>query len=149
MKNFTLHVCFVALTFSIFTLIACKKQDQEQNKPIENTIGRWVINRIQLKIYNGNVFVKDSIMPYTAGKNFFTQLDANNSFQFSYNSSVVDNGTYVFKGQDSIIATTPSTVYRWKLLTLTDVLFTTSNVSTNNPGFPGSTVETYYTFTRK
>ncbi len=149
MKNFTLLVYFVALTSSIFILNSCKKQEQEQNKPIEATIGRWAINRIQLKIYNGNVFVKDSIMPYTPGKNFFTQLDANNNFQFSYNSSVIDNGTYVFKGQDSIIATTASTVYYWKLLTLNDVLFTTSNVSTNNPGFPGSRVETYYTFTRK
>jgi hypothetical protein len=150
MKTFTIRIILTAFTFiTTLNFVSCKKQEQEPNKPIENAIGRWANNRVQLKIYYGGVFYKDSIMPFKAGNNFFTQLDADRKFQYSFNSRTIDVGTYVFKGQDSIIGTTPAKIYRWKLLTLTDVLFTTKNVSNNDPAFPGATVETYYTFTRR
>lgn len=148
MKNFTTVTVFAAIiTFCSF-LTACSKTEAGVNKPIEATEGRWDINRVQLRIYYGGVFFKDTIIPNRPqGENAVT-IGAGNSFKFKYNSTVTDVGTFIYPGNDSIVATTSTTVYRWKMLTLTDVLFTAKSTSTSNPSFPGATVETYYTFVR-
>ncbi len=148
MKNFTLSLCFVVLTSSILTLSSCKKQDQEQNKPIESTIGQWTVIRVQKKIFYNNVFTQDTILPkYTGGTPYFVKIESNGNFTYSY-KPVYDMGTYTFKGTDSLVATTPGNNYNWKMLTLNDVLFTAMNTTTNDAAFPGAKVETYYTFTR-
>jgi len=148
MKNFTTVIVFAAiLTFSLF-LSACSKSEADVNKPIETTEGHWFINRIQLRLYYGGVFNKDTIIPgKPQGENAIV-LNADKTFQYRFNSTVTDMGTYSFVGSDSVVAVTGTKTYRWKMLTLTDVLFTARSTSTNDPAFPGATVETYYTFVK-
>jgi hypothetical protein len=148
MKNFTtVTVLAVIITFCSI-LSACSKSTPDVNKPIEATEGKWAINRVQLRIYYGGVFYKDTIVPNKPQGENSLVMDASMNFQFRYNSTVTDAGTYTFPGNDSIIATTSTTVYHWKMLTLTDVLFTAKSTTNANPAFPGATVETYYTFVR-
>lgn len=148
MKNFTLVTVLSGILLLSFTLTSCEKTEAEGNKSIEAIAGKWAIERIQLRIYYGGVFSKDTIVPRKPQKENFVQFDdASKIFQYRFNSGVTDAGTYVLKGTDSIISTA-SQVYRWKMLTLTDVLFTARNTNNSDPSFPGATVETYYTFVR-
>jgi hypothetical protein len=149
MKNFTPVTLLSALFILCIAVTSCKKEEAAVNKPLAAVSGRWFIERIQLRLYNGSVFVKDSIVPRAPkGSNFLDMDDATKAFQYRFNSYTTDIGTYVLKGTDSIIATTPANVYRWKMLTLTDEIFTARNVRSNDPSFPGMKVETYYTFAR-
>jgi hypothetical protein len=149
MKNFTL-VTFIAFLFMlVFSASSCKKSVAESNKPIEEIAGKWGINRIQLRLYYGGVFTKDTIIPRKPQGENFVQFDAGTkAFQYRFNSSTTDTGTYITKGTDSVIATTSSNIYRWKMLTLTSTLFTAVSTNNNDPSFPGASVETYYTLVR-
>lgn len=150
MKNLTtLAVIFISIvTLSCF-ISSCGKKETASNKPKEEAvIGSWWINRIQLKIYYNGTFYKDTIIPQTAKPKNFVQFDAPNDFLYCFNSTVINSGTYQFKGTDSLISTTPSAIYRWKMLTITDLLFTVMSTSTNDPSYPGAKVETYQTFIR-
>jgi hypothetical protein len=148
MKNFTLVTVLSGILLLSIITTSCKKTEQEGNKPLTTIAGRWGINRIQLKIYYGGVFFKDSIIPRAPQKENFVRFDdPTKAFQYRFNAAVTDIGTYTLKGEDSIIATA-SKIYNWKMLTLTDVLFTARNTNNNDLSFPGATVETYYTFTR-
>lgn len=148
MKNFTLVTVLSGILLLSIITTSCKKTEQEGNKPLTAIAGRWDINRIQLKIYYGGVFFKDSIIPRQPQKENFVKFDdPTKAFQYRFNSAVTDIGTYTLQGNDSIISTA-SKVYNWKMLTLTDVLFTARSTSSSDPSFPGATVETYYTFVR-
>ncbi len=148
MKNFTLVTVLSGILFLSFIITSCTKTEAEGNKPVEAIAGKWAIERIQLKIYYGGVFFKDTIVPRKPQRENFVQFDdPTKGFQYRFNSAVTDVGTYTLKSTDSIISTA-SNIYRWKMLTLTDVLFTARNTNTNDPAFPGATVETYYTFVR-
>ncbi|MGC4103870.1 hypothetical protein [Ferruginibacter sp.] len=140
-----LLTCLITAT----CLTSCGKKDSTTSKPKEElAMGTWSINRVQIKIYYNGVFNKDSILPAKNLPKNFVQFDNNADFQYCFSSPTINSGTYVWKGADSLIATTPSTIYRWKMLTLTTELFTVVNTSTNNPAFPGAKVETYQTFVR-
>lgn len=147
MKNFTLVTVLSGILLLSISITSCSKSEADTNKPIESIAGQWMINRVQLKLYYGAVFYKDTIISnggaYTVNFNNSTQ-----AFSYKYKSPVTETGTYITKGTDSVIATTSTSTYRWKMLTLTDVLFTARNTSNNDPAFPGATVETYYTFVR-
>jgi len=147
MKSFTPVLVLATIVLATF-FSSCSKSTPDVNKPIEYTQGKWSINRIELRIYYGTILNKDSVVPrHPQGENFVS-LDASKNFQYRFNSYTTDSGTYTYASGDSVIATTTTSTYRWKMLTLTDVLFTAKNTSTNDPSFPGATVETYYTFVR-
>ena len=150
MKNFiTTSVLFVGLVTVSCFISSCTKTDTSSDKPKEEQVlGQWSINRIQLRIYYNNVFSKDTIVQSKSQPKNFVQFDAGGSFQYCFSSPIINTGTYQWKGTDSLISTTPSKIYRWKMLTLTNVLFTVMNTSTNDPAFPGAKVETYQTFVR-
>lgn len=129
--------------------ISCKKtENQDEGKSKEQLIARkWDINRIQLRLYNGSTFVKDTILRNTPKPKNFVTLGSDGSFQYCFNKATSDLGTYAFKGADSIITTSAPTAYRWKLLTLTSQLFTVVSTSSSDPDFPGyNKVERYQTF---
>lgn len=138
-------VTTAALFLCLFT--SCKKDDAtDHSGPKETLIVRqWSINRIQLKLFNGSTFVKDTILKQTPKPKNFVSFGADMSFEYCFNTTTKDPGTYVFKGADSIIATAASGIYRWKLLMLTDQIFTTMTTTNNDPQFPGYKVERYYT----
>ena len=147
MKTFIpLTALFTATLFLCLFNTSCKKEDKDHSGPKETLIVHsWTINRIQLKLFNGSVFVKDTILKQTPKPRNFAAFGADMSFEYCFNSMTKDPGTYVFKGADSIIATAASGTYRWKLLMLTDQLFTTMTTTNNDPDFPGYKVERYYT----
>ena len=148
MKNLiSIVVLFTGiLLFSCF-ISSCTKDDTNSNKPKEQqVVGTWSINRVQLKLYYGGTFLKDTIVQQSYHPNY-VKFDGNGNFEYKFNQPAADVGTYQFAGADSVISNVTSKIYRWKMLTLTDVLFTVMNTSTD-PAFPGATVETYQTFVR-
>lgn len=147
MKNFTLVTILSAILLSSTLLTACEKTTADTNKSIDAVSGNWSINRVQVKLYYSGVFLKDSILS-NGGANTASFDNSTKVFTYKYKSAVPETGTYTTKGADSVIAVSNLKTYRWKMLTLTDVLFTARSTSTNDPAFPGATVETYYTFVK-
>lgn len=129
-------------------IISCTKTEDTSTVPKEQlVIGKWNINRMQLRLFYGGTFLKDTIIPQTPHPENFVQFQAGGSFEYRFNTTTSDFGTYQFIGADSVISNVTTKVYRWKMLTLTNQLFTVMNTSTN-PSFPGATVETYQTFVK-
>ena len=146
MKNLaTVAIVFAgSLLMAVFNL-SCSKSNNVSNLSNEQmVVGRWNINRIQLRLYYNGIFFKDTIIPQTPMPENFIQFDAVENFEYRFNTASIDAGTYQYNGMDSIISTTSNKIYRWKILTLTGYLFTMMNTS-SNPSFPGAIVETYYT----
>ncbi len=148
MKTLFTPIFIIAGLFSIIvTFGSCAKADHSADLPKEQqVVGTWSINRIQLKLYSGSIFLKDTILLLKQHPNY-VKFDANGSFQYKFNSALPDEGTYQFVGKDSLISNSLPQNYRWKMLTLTNVLFTVVNKGTD-PAFPGLTVERYQTFVR-
>lgn len=141
-------IVFAGLFFLTALNISCSKTKDTVAKPKEQqVIGKWNINRVQLRLYYGGVFSKDTIIKQTPMPENFVKFEAPANFEYRFNKNTSDTGTYSFIGADSVISNVTSKVYRWKILTLTDVLFTVMNTSTD-PAYPGATVETYQTFVR-
>ena len=140
---------FAGLLFLTAFNTSCSKAIADSSsKPKEQlVVGKWNINRIQLRLYYGGVFTKDTIVKQTPMPENFVKFEAAGNFEYRFNKSTSDFGTYQFVGADSVISDVVTKVYRWKMLTLTDVLFTVMNTSTD-PAYPGATVETYQTFVR-
>jgi len=140
------------LTAGLFSLIlttgSCAKADHSADLPKEQqVVGYWSINRIQLRIYQGGIFLKDTIVKQTPHPVNYVQFDANGGFQYKFNTYNPDAGTYQFVGADSLVSTSTPLNYRWKMLTLTDKLFTVVSKGPD-PAYPGAVVERYETFVR-
>jgi hypothetical protein len=146
---FTPLVAITGLILLSITTNSCKKADNGGiDIPKEQqVIGTWNINRIQLKLYNGSTFLKDTIIPQHPNPVNFVRFAGASEFEYKFNNSL-NAGTYQFQGSDSLISNVTSGIYKWKMLTLTKVLFTVMSTSTNDPAFPGLKVETYQTFVR-
>jgi hypothetical protein len=91
--------------------------------------------------------MKDTIIKQTPMPDNFVNLDAGGSFQYRFNTAVIEAGNYKFSGADSLIANTGK-LYCWKILTLTKDIFTVSNSAHSDAFYPGGIVETYQTFVR-
>ena len=150
MKTSSTTLVLIAGLFLIsFLSNSCAKPDHSADRPKEQQVlGKWSINRIQLKVFNNGVFIKDTIIKQTPHPENFVRFDDGGNFEYRFNTYSSDLGTYQFKGVDSVVSSSAPTTYRWKLLTLTNVLFTVKNTTTTYPGYPGSTVEVYQTFVR-
>ena len=147
MKNFiSLTAILATLLFTSVVQTSCTKKPEDPTGPKEELAPRkWIINRIQLRLYSGSTFLKDTILPYNPKPSNFVDFSGG-SFKYCYNTTTIDAGTYQFKGTDSLIATTPANTYNWKMLTLTKELFTVVSSSSNDPAFPGLRVERYQTW---
>ena len=148
MKTLFTLIFVIAGLFSITILSnSCAKPDLSADLPKEQqVVGTWSINRIQLKLYSGSVFLKDTILKQTNYPNY-VKFDAAGNFEYKFNSASPDLGTYQFVGADSVASNSIPKNYRWKMLTLTTVLFTVVSAGTD-PAFPGLNVERYQTFVR-
>jgi hypothetical protein len=149
MKTTFTSVVFITSLFFVSVIAdSCAKPDHSADLPKEQqVVGKWSINRIQLKIYASGVFIKDTILQQTPHPVNYVQFDANGSFEYKFNTTTADVGTYQFVGADSLVSNSSPANYRWKMLTLTSVLFTVVNTTTD-PAYPGSVVERYQTFVR-
>jgi len=133
MKTFFTPVTAIAGLFLLsITINSCKKVDTGGiDIPKEQqVVGTWNINRIQQRIYMGSTFLKDTIIPQHPRPVNFVKFEEGGGFQYTFNSAS-SSGTYQFKGADSVISNT----YRWKMLTLTKVLFTVVSTGTD-PAYP-------------
>lgn len=140
---------FIASFFSISVLInSCAKADHSADLPKEQqVVGKWNINRIQLKIFMGGVFIKDTILKQTPKPENFVSFSATGGFEYRFNTTTSDIGTYEFAGSGLLISNPAPNTYNWTMLTLTSVLFTVVSKGTD-PAFPGAFVERYQTFVR-
>jgi hypothetical protein len=150
MKNkFTLSIFCITLVLSTL-LFSCKKEDTSPTKSKEELIlGSWSINRIQLRLFYGGVFVKDTILKQSPKPTNYVLFETSGNFEYRLNVKTAEKGTYQFVGTDSVIGNVLPNAYRWKMLTLTEDLFTVRSTSSNDPAFPGATVERYQTFVQK
>ena len=142
---------FMLLTAGLFSLsifIGSCAKDTSISLPKEQlVVGKWVINRVQLKVFQNNVLVKDTIIKSTPKPANFVQFDANGGFEYKLNSTTSDIGTYEFAGAGTLVTNSSPKSYDWTMITLTDVLFTLVSKG-SDPAFPGAYVERYQTFTR-
>ena len=149
MKNYT-HAVLVftgLLLMSVFNT-SCKKLADSSGQPKDQLImGHWNINRIQLRLYYNGIFAKDTILKQTPKPENFVSFSAGGIFEYKFNTSTSEVGTYEIVSGDSVVSYVPGKAYRWKMLTLTNVLFTVMSTSTD-PAFPGATVERYQTFVK-
>ena len=149
MKNvYQALLLFVGLISIAVLTDSCGKAEKPTLPKEQAVVGQWGINRVQLRLYSGSTFIKDTILPKTPKPKNYVVFAENGDFEFKFNSATSNTGTYAFAGTDSIIGTTGPKIYKWKMLTITPILFTTVSTSTNDPAFPGMKVETYYTLTR-
>jgi hypothetical protein len=149
MNNTYTPKLLVAGLFSLFTIFnSCSKADNSSTVPKEQqVVGEWVINRVQLKIYQNGIFVKDTIIKSTPKPKNFVRFGADGSFEYKLNSTTSDLGTYEFTGSGGLITNSSPKSYNWTMITLTNVLFTLVSKG-SDPAFPGAYVERYQTFTR-
>lgn len=137
----------ILLSVTVFTG-GCAKADIGPDLPKEQqVVGEWVINRVQLKIFQNGVFVKDTIIKSTPKPKNFVRFGADGSFEYKLNSTTSDIGTYEFAGAGTLITNSSPKSYNWTMITLTNVLFTLVSKG-SDPAFPGAYVERYQTFTR-
>ncbi len=149
MKNYTPAVIVFALLFLLsFSNTSCSKKVDGSGLPQDQLIqGHWNINRIQLRLYYNGVFAKDTIIKQTPKPENFVNFAAGGGFEYRFNTSTSDVGTYEIVHGDSVISNTAGKVYKWKMLTLIPTLFTVMTTSTD-PAFPGAIVETYHTLVK-
>lgn len=148
MKTTYTKLILLAILFPFTIFTGCSKADTSTDLPKEQqVVGEWVINRIQLKLYQNNVFIKDTILKATPRPKNFVRFDAGGGFEYKLNTNPADIGTYEFAGAGTLVTNSSPKTYSWTMLTLTDKLFTVVNKGTD-PAFPGYYVERYQTFTR-
>lgn len=149
MKTFFSALLITASLFSIIVVSgSCAKADHSADLPKEQqVVGTWTIQRIQLRIYQGGVFIKDTILKQTPHPTNYVKFDANGGFEYRFNTYAPDAGTYQFSGSNMLVSNSLPLNYSWKMLTLTNVLFTVVS-SGSDPAYPGALVERYQTFVR-
>lgn len=130
-----------------FSLVSCSKDEETLPPKEELIVGQWQIHTVQQKVYSGSTLVKDTIFPRKT-TNVAVFGENGGSFEFKFNTPASETGSYTWKDADSLIGSVTGKTYRWKMLTITRELLTTSNKNTNDPNYPGATVNTYYTFIR-
>ena len=150
MKHLLPAAALIAGLFILTINTSCKKTDVSSLTPKEDLVpGHWLINRIQLRLYSGGVFIKDTIIKQTPMPSNFVNFGANGSFEYRFNTPVSDIGQYVLSGNDSLIANVGYKTYQWKMLTITKDVFTVVNTTISDAWYPSGTVETYQTFSRE
>jgi len=149
MKTTYTSLLIIAGLFSvIFLFNACEKPDKSADLPKEQqVVGKWSINRIQLKIFVNGSFIMDTILKQTPKPENFVRFEDNGTFEYRFNTATSDIGTYEFAGGGSLITNSTPKSYNWTMLTLTNVLFTVVSKGAD-PAFPGALVERYQTFVR-
>jgi hypothetical protein len=149
MKTTYNSLLIIAGLFSFIILFtACEKADKSAILPKEQqVVGKWSINRIQLRIYVGGSFIMDTILKQTPNPVNYVSFDANGGFEYKFNTATPDVGSYEFAGGGALITNSNPRSYNWTMLTLTNVLFTVVSKGPD-PAFPGALVERYQTFVR-
>lgn len=148
MKTTFTPFILVAALFAVNVFTGCAKADTSADLPKEQqVVGEWWINRIQLKLFQNGVFIKDTILKATPRPKNYVRFDEYGGFEYKLNTNPPDIGTYEFAGAGTLITNSAPKTYNWTMLTLTNVLFTVVSKG-NDPAFPGYYVERYQTFTR-
>jgi hypothetical protein len=142
------HLFFIAISFCLIFSSCAKDKDIPAVANAQQIIGKWGINRIQEKIYYNGVFVRDTIIKQNPQPYNNIIFGSAGEFQYKFNNVGADIGIYSFAGDNNVNTVAATSSYQWKILTLTNSLFTVMSSSTNDPNYPGALVERYQTFTR-
>lgn len=146
-KNLLFLSILLGIGFIIITS-SCKKGITDPIT-LDKAAGKWSINAIRYKIYNGTTTPKDSTIPWRPTPENFVTFDGTSNLQYCFNSTAVTGGNYSFVGSDSIdIHLGGHDTQRWKILLLTETNFNVERTSTDNNAFPDATVVTFQGFVR-
>jgi len=130
------------------TIPGCKK-GIENPVTLDKAAGKWSINAVRYKIYNGTQTPIDSTIPWRPVTENFVSFDGVSSLEYCFNSATSNEGTYSFSGTDSIdLRVAGHAPQRWRVLLLTETNFNIETTSTDNTSFPGATVVTFQGFVR-
>ncbi|MEP7239209.1 MAG: hypothetical protein ABI685_15120, partial [Ferruginibacter sp.] len=104
MKTTYPALLLIAGLFSLtFITNSCAKADHSADLPKEQqVVGKWSINRIQLRLYSGTTFIKDTILPNVPKPENFVRFDSDGKFEYRFNKSTSDLGTYEFPSAGSL-----------------------------------------------
>lgn len=150
-----LYLTLLGITcMGILCFTSCKKTDKAVAKPKEELIlGKWSINKVQLKFYIGSTLMKDSTVPQTPQPENFVYFSSPSGVEYRFNKPVSDVGTYSFVGEDSVYANLGTsipninTTGKWFNQLLTNTNFNVIGRGTS-PMFPGGYVDIYQSFVR-
>ena len=145
-KNLLILPIILGIVFAA-TIPSCKKGVSEA-VTLDKAAGKWSINAIRFKIYNGTATAKDSTIPWRPAPENFVSFDGVANLQYSFNSTTVTDGSYSFAGADSIDIRITNETKRWKILLLTSTNFNVETTSNDDKFFPGATVVTFQGFVR-
>ena len=142
------YLLYLPIILGIIFAPGCKKGITNA-VTLDKAAGKWSINAIRYKIYNGTQTPQDSTIPWHPVTENFVTFDGVSSLEYCFNSAAVNGGTYSFAGTDSIdLRVGGHEPQRWKVLLLTETNFNIETTSTDNTAFPGATVVTYQGFVR-
>lgn len=149
MKNYTpVVIVFSVLFLLTISSISCSKKEDGAGLTQDQLItGHWNINRIQLRLYYNGVFAKDTILKQTPQPENYVSFASGGAFEYRFNTNSSDIGSYEIVHGDSVISNASGKIYKWKILTVTPVLFTAMTTGTD-PAFPGAVVERYHTLVK-
>lgn len=134
--------------FFLMTLISCKK-GIDNPITLDKASGKWSINAIRLKIYDGATgTTKDSTVPWRPVVENYVSFDGISNLKYCFNSSSTLNGEYAFIGSDSIRLKIGNDTKRWKVLLLTETNFNIESTSIDKSTLPSKTTITYQGFVR-
>lgn len=146
MKKFLPFPIIAGIIF-LCAFASCKK-GVTQAVTLDKAAGKWSINAIRYKIYNGTSTPKDSTIPWRPAPENFVSFDGKSNLQYCFNSPTSNAGDYAFVGSDSIDIHVDHETKRWKVLLLTETNFNIETRSSDNSDFPGATVVTFQGFVR-
>ena len=135
-------------TILLLTIIGCAKPGIKNPVTLDDAAGKWSINAIRYKIYNGTPEAKDSTVPWKPVRENFVSFDGVSHLEYCFNSSTATSGEYSFVGKDSIDIKVGSETKRWRVDLLTNTNFNIERTSFDDTAFPGATVITYQGFVR-
>src|SRR5476651_1774879 len=120
MRNYTpVAIVFAVLFLLTISNTSCSKKDDGAGLTQDALIqGHWNINRIQLRLYYNGVFAKDTIIKQTPQPENFVDFSGGDGFEYRFNTSSSDIGSYQILHGDSVVSVTSGKTYRWKILTL-------------------------------
>ncbi len=140
-----LYILSGLLSISLFT--GCKKGIKDP-VTLDKASGKWSINAIRMKVFNGTSLLKDSTLPWRPIVENYVSFDGISNLNYCFNSSTSTPGEYKLLPNDSILLKVGNDNRRWKILLLTETNFNIETTAVDNSAFPGATVVTYQGFVR-
>lgn len=148
MKKYLLQLPAIAGLTMLAIGSSCKKGISDPIT-LDKASGKWSINAIRLKIYDGTTgTTKDSTIPWRPTPENYVSFDGVSNIKYCFNSTATLTGAYSFIGTDSINLKIGSDNKRWKVLLLTETNFNIETTTVDKSSLPSKTTVTFQGFVR-